>query len=311
MNEFVSGFWGVYIAIMTVVSIVGCAVFLWVQSTRRVKGAKVETTGHVWDEDLAEWNNPLPNWWRWLFYITVVFALVYLALYPGLGLFGGKYGWTSKKQYEEEQAKAEATYGPIYAKYAAMDIPQVAADPAARAIGQNLFLNYCSQCHASDARGSKGFPNLTDGDWLYGGSPEAIQTTILNGRNGAMPTLGAALGPDGVKDAAHYVMSLSGMTSDSIRAARGQETFEKICAACHGRDGKGNQQIGAPNLTDNVWLHGGSEAAIMETVTKGRNSVMPAWKERLGEARVHVVAAYVWSLSNPSAATPAAKSEAR
>jgi cytochrome c oxidase cbb3-type subunit 3 len=298
VSDFTSGFWAVYIAVLTVVSIIACAVFLKTQTVRRVKGAKLDTTGHVWDENLAEWNNPLPKWWVWLFYITIVFALVYLLLYPGLGLFSGAYKWSSVGQYETEMKRAEERFGPIYAKYMAQDIPTVAASPEAQAIGQNLFLNYCAQCHASDARGGKGFPNLTDGDWLWGGSPEAIQTTIANGRNGIMPPWGAVLGADGVKDVANYVLSLSGRTADSIRVARGKEKFQQICAACHGPGGKGNQQLGAPNLTDNVWLYGGGEPTIIETIANGRNAVMPAWKDRLGEAKVHMLAAYVWGLSN-------------
>jgi cytochrome c oxidase cbb3-type subunit 3 len=298
MSDFTSGFWGVYIATVTVVSILACAVFLWMQTTRRVPGAKIDTTGHLWDEDLQEWNNPLPNWWRWLFYITVVFALVYVSFYPGLGIYGGSLGWTQAKQYEDEVKKADATYGPIYAKYAAMDIEQVAGDKEAMGIGQNLYLNYCAQCHASDARGAKGFPNLADGDWLWGGAPKTIEETILNGRTAMMPAQGATLGAEGVKDVAHYVMSLSGMASDSIRSARGKATFGQICAACHGPDGKGNPALGAPNLTDKVWLYGGTEAEIIATIQNGRSGQMPAWKGFLGEPKAHVLAAYVWGLSN-------------
>jgi cytochrome c oxidase cbb3-type subunit 3 len=270
------------------------------QTTKRVPG-KIDTTGHVWDEDLQEWNNPLPNWWRWLFYITVVFSLIYLVFYPGLGFYAGSLGWTQTKQYEDEVKKADANYGPIYAKYAAMDIEKVAADREAMTIGQNLYLNYCAQCHASDARGARGFPNLADGDWLWGGDPKAIQETILNGRTAVMPPQGATLGPEGVKDVAHYVMSLSGMASDSIRVARGKEKFAQVCAACHGPDGKGNPALGAPNLTDKVWLYGGSEADIIATIQNGRTGQMPAWKGFLGEAKAHVLAAYVWGLSNKPA----------
>jgi cytochrome c oxidase cbb3-type subunit III len=299
MSDFTSGFWEIYISVVTVVSVVACGVFLWVQSTRKVSTG---TTGHVWDEDLAEWNNPLPSWWRWLFYITLVFAFVYLALYPGLGIFRGSLGWTQVGQYEQEQKRAEATYGPIYAKYAAMPIEKVAADPAAMAIGQNLYLNYCAQCHASDARGSRGFPNLADGDWQWGGDPKVILETILNGRVGVMPPFGQALGADGVKDVANYVLSLSGAPADSIRVARGKEKFMEVCAACHGPEGKGNPALGAPNLTDKVWLYGAGEPSIIETVTQGRNNVMPAWKDFLGEQKAHVLAAYVWGLSNKAGA---------
>jgi cytochrome c oxidase cbb3-type subunit III len=298
VSDFTSDFWSYYVAIITVASILACALLLWKMSSQKVPGSKTETMGHVWDENLEEYNNPLPNWWRWMFYITIVFALGYLVLYPGLGKFAGTHKWTSTGQYEAEQAKAAETFGPIFAKFTAMDIPAVAADPQAREIGQRLFLNYCSQCHASDARGSKGFPNLTDKDWLYGGDPATIKATITGGRNGVMPPMGAVIGEEGVKAAAHYVMSLSGMTHDSLLADKGKEIFTANCAACHGADGKGNQAIGAPNLTDNVWLYGAGETTISETIRKGRNNHMPAWGEFLGDAKVHILAAYVWGLSN-------------
>ena len=301
MSDFTSGFWEIYIAVVAVASIVGCAVLLRLQSVKRGKGGQVGTTGHVWDEDLKEWNNPLPRWWMWLFYITIVFALVYVVFYPGLAFYGGHLGWTQATQYESENAKAEATYGPIYAKYQAMDIPQIAADPTAMAIGENLFLQICAQCHAADARGSKGFPNLTDSDWLWGGDPAKIEETILNGRTGMMPPHGQVLGAEGAKDTAHYVMSLSGLPNDSIRAVRGKDKFQQICVACHGPEGKGNQALGAPNLTDKIWLYGGSEPDIIASITSGRNGQMPAHKELLGAAKVHVLAAYVWSLSHPEA----------
>jgi cytochrome c oxidase cbb3-type subunit 3 len=307
MSDFVSGFWGYYVAILVIVSIVACALLLKAQSVRPAKGASIDTTGHVWDEDLKEWNNPLPNWWRWLFYITIVFSLIYLAFYPGLGTYGGRLGWSSIKQFEDEVAHADAVYGPLYAKYRDMPITQIATDPAALAIGQSLFLNYCAQCHASDARGSKGFPNLTDTDWLWGGEPKQIEETILGGRNGVMPPWGGALGAEGVKDVAHYVLSLSGSPYDSIRAERGKDKFAQTCAACHGADGKGNQTLGAPNLTDKIWLYGGGEPDIVATIANGRNGHMPAHKDFLGEAKVHVLAAYVWSLSHPEATRPNGK----
>jgi len=306
MAEFTSSFWGVYIAVITVVSIIACAVFLKVQTTARVAG-KVETTGHTWDEDLAEWNNPLPNWWRWLFYITIVFSLVYLALYPGLAVWGGALNWTSSGQYAQERARAEAAVQPLYDRFGKEPLVQLAGNAEARAIGQNLFLTYCAQCHSSDARGGVGFPNLTDPDWLYGGDPEMIEQTILNGRAGVMPPFGPALGGEGAKDVANYVLSLSGLASDSIRAQKGKELFAANCVACHGPDGKGNPAIGAPNLTDKTWLYSSSEATIIETVTKGRNNQMPAFKERLGAERVHILAAYIWGLSHPEATKAAAK----
>ena len=312
MSDFTSGFWSIYISIITIVSIIACGVLLQVMSTRKVPGTQVETTGHSWDEDLVEYNNPLPRWWIWLFYITILFGLVYLVLYPGLGSYGGTFQWTSKKQHEEEVAQGEAQSAPIYDKYAKTDLKQLAADPAALAIGQKLFLNNCAQCHSSDARGGKGYPNLTDTHWIWGGEPEMIKETISNGRKAVMPPWGAVLGDDGVKDMAHYVLSLNGRTFDSLRAARGKEKFATTCVACHGPEAKGNPAIGAEDLTSVVLLHGADEPSLIETIGKGRIDTMPAQKELLGEAKVHILAAYVWSLSNtPGAAAPPAKAGAK
>jgi cytochrome c oxidase cbb3-type subunit 3 len=294
--DFTSGFWGAAIAIVTLASILGCAALLYSQTIRRKPGA-AETTGHTWDEDLAEYNNPLPRWWMWLFYLTVVFALAYLVLFPGLGSFRGTLGWSSQQRYEAEVAAAEREFGPLYERYLKMPLAAVAADPQAREMGQRLFLNNCAQCHGSDAGGSRGFPNLRDGDWLYGGTPERIQESIAQGRSGLMPPQAAAVGTaDDVKDVAAYVLSLSGRTHDGLRAQRGKPRFAAACAACHGIDGKGNTALGAPNLTDRTWLYGGSEATIIETITKGRNGVMPAHQALLGDAKVHLLAAYVLSL---------------
>ena len=307
MSDFTGGFWSLYISVITIASIIACGVLLQAMSTRKVSGSDTKTTGHSWDEDLVELNNPLPSWWIWLFYITIVFGLVYLVLYPGLGTFGGSYQWTSKKQYEEEVAKAEAQSAPMYEKYAKTDLKQLASDPAAMAIGQKLFLNNCAQCHSSDARCGKGYPNLTDADWIYGGEPEMIKETIAKGRQAMMPPWGPILGDDGVKDMAHYVMSLNGRTHDSLRAARGQEKFATTCVACHGAEGKGNPAIGAENLTKVTLLYGADEPALIETIGKGRMSTMPAQLELLGDARVHILAAYVWGVSNSvgAAAAPA------
>ncbi|MBP7581582.1 MAG: cytochrome-c oxidase, cbb3-type subunit III [Vogesella sp.] len=299
MSDFVSDFWGVYIAVVVIVGLVGLTFLLFSQSKTTVKkGEEVQITGHIWDDDLAEYNNPLPRWWMLMFYLTLIFAAVYLVLYPGLGTWKGIRGWTSVGQYKEEKAVAEAKYQPLYDKYLKQDIKAVAADPEAQAMGKRLFQTYCVQCHGSDARGAKGFPNLTDNDWLYGGDDKTIHTTIAAGRMGQMPAFGAAFGEDKVKDVANYAMSLSGKKHDADRAARGKETFTAVCAACHGPDGKGNQAMGAPNLTDNVWLYGGTEKTIIETVTNGRNNQMPAWKDFLGDGKVHLLTAYVYGLSN-------------
>ena len=300
MSEFVSGFWDLYVGIIALVSIVACAVFLKSQSVRRAPGAS-PTTGHLWDEDLAEYNNPLPRWWSWLFYITIVFALAYLALYPGLGSWRGTLGWSQVGQLQEEIAAAEKRFGPLYEKFAAQDVEALAKSPEAAAVGQKLFLNSCAQCHASDGAGSRGFPNLTDRDWLWGGEPKTIKATIAEGRTGMMPPFGAVLGEQGVKDVAHYVMSLSGLTHDSLRKARGEPLFKQTCSACHGAEGKGNPLLGAPNLTDRTWLHGGGEPAIIETITRGRTNQMPAHKDLLSPAKIHLLSAYVFGLSQGAA----------
>ena len=295
MSDFDSGFWDGYIALLTLVSIVACAVFLKSQSVR--KPGPVETTGHRWDEDLAEYNNPLPRWWSWLFYLTIAFSLAYLVLYPGLGSWRGTLGWTQVGQLKDEQQAAERQFGPLYQRFAATEVAALAKNPEALAIGQKLFLNNCAQCHASDGAGSRGFPNLTSGAWQWGGDPATIKTTIAEGRNGVMPPFGAALGEEGVKNVAQYVRSLAGLTADSIRVAFGRDLYRQSCVACHGADGKGNPALGAPNLTDKNWLHGAAEPVVMETIAKGRNSQMPAHKGLLDEAKIHLLTAYVLSLS--------------
>jgi len=298
MADFVSGFWKWYIFVAVVLSFAGIfALVIWMSRGRK-SGEKVATMGHVWDETLEELNNPLPMWWLYLFYATLVFGIAYLLLYPGSGVFGGALGWSEVGQYNSEMKAANDKYGPLFEKYRTEDLKLVAADPDALKMGKRLFLTYCTNCHGSDARGGPGFPNLTDNDWLYGGAPDTIQTTITNGRNGVMPAWGAVLGNEGVVDVANYVMSLSGRTVNADAAAAGKVKFQQICAACHGPDGKGNQAIGAPNLTDNTWLYGGSQATIIKTITYGRNGHMPAHGDFLGEAKVHLLAAYVYSLSH-------------
>ena len=263
--------------------------------------ANANTTGHVWDDDLREMNNPLPRWWVWLFVLTVVFAGVYLALYPGLGSSPGTLNWTSTGQHQAEVDKARATMAPLYAKFASQPAEVLAKDSQAMAIGERLFANNCSGCHGSDARGSKGFPNLTDSDWLYGGTHDKIKETITNGRLGNMPPIAAAVGSaEDVKNVANYVLSLSGSAHNSVAAELGKAKFV-VCAACHGPDGKGNQAIGAPNLTDKIWLHGFGEAAIVAMVTGGKANQMPAQGQRLSAEQIHVLAAYVWNLSQTSA----------
>jgi cytochrome c oxidase cbb3-type subunit 3 len=303
MSDFTSNFWSVYVTALTLIGIIACGILLWMSGRKKVVATADNTTGHVWDEDLVELNNPLPRWWVWLFVMTIVFGLAYLAAYPGLGSFGGKLNWSQKAEYDAEMAKAKADLEPLYARFASMKPEDMAADPQAHAIGERLFMNNCAQCHGSDARGSKGFPNLTDGDWLYGGSPEQIRETMEKGRVGNMPPMAAAVGtPDDVRNLSHYVLSLSGSPHDSLRASLGKPKF-MACAACHGMDGKGNQALGAPNLTDDVWLHGWGEAAITSMINKGKVSEMPAQAGKLTEAQISVLTSYVWGLSHSKAAT--------
>ena len=300
MSDFTSNFWSVFITAVTLVGIIACLVLLWVSGKAKAMTANDNTTGHVWDGDLREMNNPLPRWWVWLFIITVVFSLVYLAMYPGLGNSPGKLSWSQQGQYEAEMAKGEKEVAPLYARFAAMSVQDMARDPQALAIGERVFMNNCAQCHGSDARGSKGFPNLSDGDWLWGGAPEQIKESITKGRMGNMPPMAAAVGtPDDVKNVAHYVLSLSNSPHDSLRASLGKAKFG-ACAACHGMDGKGNPALGAPNLTDDTWLHGWGESAIVAMITNGKVNQMPAQEDKLSAAQIHVLSAYVWSRSGGS-----------
>ncbi len=298
MSDFTSNFWSIYVAAITLVSILACLLLLWFSGKAKAMTASDNTTGHVWDGDLREMNNPLPRWWAWLFVITIVFSFAYLALYPGLGTYSGKLGWTSLGQHKTEMDKGNQEVAPLYAKFSGMAPQEVAKDAQAMAIGERLFMNNCSQCHGSDARGNKGFPNLTDNDWLHGGAPEAIKETLIKGRVGVMPPMAAAVGTaDDVKNLAQYVLSLSGSPHDSVKAALGKPKFA-ACAACHGADGKGMEAIGAPNLSDNIWLHGYGEAAILAMVNQGKTNQMPAQADKLSEAQIHVLASYVWGLSN-------------
>jgi cytochrome c oxidase cbb3-type subunit 3 len=302
MSDFFSGGWSVFIAAATVVGLIACVALLIVAARRRVVGTVDDnTTGHVWDEDLRELNNPLPRWWMGLFVITVLFSVAYLFLYPGLGSFGGSLKWTSTGQYEAEEAKARTALTTLYARFTDMDEKHLAGDVQAMGIGERLFVNNCAACHGSDARGSKGFPNLTDSDWLWGGSFADIQKTIAEGRVGAMPPMGDAIGGgENVRQVAHYVLSLSGSPHDNVAAQLGRSKFT-ACAACHGMDGKGNPALGAPNLTDKVWLHGWGEETIVTMINGGKTNSMPAHASRLTPEQVRVLAAYVWRFSNESA----------
>ncbi|EHD2242902.1 cytochrome-c oxidase, cbb3-type subunit III [Vibrio vulnificus] len=317
-------FWSLWIIVITVGTLVGCAVLLYWCAKDKMGVEEGADMGHEYD-GIRELNNPLPKWWTYLFVGTFIFAAVYLTLFPGLGNFKGVLGWQSSaqtvrtveeskqaianaqsnkqlNQYAKELDDADAYFGEAFRRLAFDDnglrpIPAIAGDNEALKVGQRLFLQNCSQCHGSDARGQKGFPNLTDTAWLYGGEPQAIVTTIMHGRIGQMPAWKDALGEQGVEEVVSYVLSLSGRKVNAREAEAGKARFV-VCAACHGTDGKGNPAVGAPDLTDKDWLFGDSRADITETVMNGRSGVMPAWKDILGEDKVQLVSAYVWSLSN-------------
>jgi cytochrome c oxidase cbb3-type subunit III len=305
MSDFNTDFWSVYVAGLSLVSILACLLLLWVTARKKVVPQADNTTGHVWDDDLREMNNPMPRWWMWLFVVSVVFSLLYLVAYPGLGSYPGELAWSTRGEYASEVEQANRELAPLYAQFTAKKAEDLAGDGNAMAIGERLFMNNCAQCHGSDARGSKGFPSLADADWLYGGAPDKIRETIAQGRRGQMPPMAAAVGtPDDVKNVAHYVLSLSNGPHDSVRAQLGKSKFT-ACAACHGMDGKGNPAMGAPNLTDDVWLHGWGEQAIIGMVNNGKMNEMPAQVGKLTDAQIQVLAAYVWGLSNkPSTARP-------
>jgi cytochrome c oxidase cbb3-type subunit 3 len=301
MSDFNANFWSIYVAGLTLFSIAACLLLLWVTARKKVVPSSDNTTGHVWDGDLREANNPMPRWWMWLFVLSIIFSLMYLVAYPGLGSYPGELKWSTRAEYDAEVDKSTRELAPLYAQFTARKSEDLAGDANAMAVGERLFMNNCAQCHGSDARGTKGFPNLADADWLHGGSPEKIKETLTAGRRGQMPPMGAAVGtPDDVKNVAHYVLSLSKSPHDSLRAQLGKAKFT-ACAACHGMDGKGNQALGAPNLTDDVWLHGWGEQAIVAMVNNGKVNEMPAQVGKLTDAQLHVLATYVWGLSNKAA----------
>ena len=300
--------WSLYVILLVVLNLVATTWLLWWTARKRKSdGNNAETTGHVWDGDLTEYNKPLPRWWIVLFYLTILYSIGYLVWYPGMGNFAGTSGWSSAREHDADKADADARLAQAYGKFDGMAIDQIAMDPEALGFGSRLYANHCAMCHGSDARGATGFPNLTDADWQWGGSPDDILASILNGRQAAMPPLEAVLGgPVGVTEVSAYVQSLSGMKTDPALAAAGQARFA-VCAACHGADGKGNPALGAPNLTDNIWLYASDFDTIGTGIRMGRNGMMPAHLPIIGETRTRIAAAYVWSLSHgdkPAAAAP-------
>jgi len=294
-----SVFWSTVVTIVILLNIIGGYLLIrWVAKPNKGEAKQGEVTGHVWDDDLRELNNPMPRWWLYMFYIGIVWGLIYLLMYPGFANYPGLLGWTSDKKYNDEVSAANEVYGPVFSKYAETPLIELSENKEANLVGQRLFVNYCAQCHGSDAGGSRGYPNLTDNDWIWGGSPADIKHTIANGRNAAMAAWGSILKPIQIEYLAEHIMSLSGRKHKATDAQRGKELFASYCAVCHQADATGNPLLGAPNLADKVWLYGASRNKIIESITHGRTGHMPAHKEFLGEDKVHILAAYVYSLSN-------------
>ena len=294
-----TSFWSWWVILLTTITLVGLFWILFSNRKRDV-GENQRTTGHVYD-GIEEYDNPLPAWWFYLFVITLVWSIGYLIMYPGMGNYKGLLGWTQVGQHEDEVAEAEARYSEMRSRYLAMSIEEIAQDPAVRRMGARMFGNECAQCHGADGQGRYGFPNLADDDWLWGGSPDAIKTTLLHGRQAAMPAWGQVLGDDGIAATTEYVLSLNGRTVDQALAEKGQGIYASYCAACHGQDAKGNTVFGAPNLTNGIWLYGGSREQIAHSLRAGRNGIMPAFGDALTEDKIHIIAAYVYSLSHPAA----------
>jgi cytochrome c oxidase cbb3-type subunit 3 len=292
--------WSLFVIILTVLNIAACVWMLRWTSKPRTANEKIgggADTGHVWDRDLREYNNPLPKWWLWLFYITIAFGVLYLALFPGLGNFAGIKGWTQSNQYAQERAAVEARAAQLLAPLVAMPVAELVNNEQAMSTAHNLFQQNCAQCHGSDGGGAKGFPSLADADWQWGSDADSVVATIAQGRIAAMPAWGQVLGEAGVNEAVAYVQALSGQPADATLAAAGKVRFEQLCAACHGIDGRGNPLLGAPNLTDGVWLYGGDAATLKATLLNGRAGQMPAWDGKLGEQRIKLLAAYVTKLA--------------
>ncbi len=291
-----SSFWSLWVIVLTAITIVLVTWVLFANRTRD-QNTNSSTTGHVYD-GIEEYDNPLPAWWFMMFVITIVFGVGYLIVYPGMGNFPGILGWTQLEQHEREVAAADAKYRDMRDRYLAMPVAEIASDPAVRKMGMRMFANNCAQCHGGDAKGAYGFPNLTDDDWIYGGTPEAIKATLINGRMAAMPAWGAILGDQGIAETTAFVQSLSGREVDKALAEAGSKHYQTYCAACHGADGTGNQALGAPNLANGIWLYGGSTEQISHTLRAGRNGVMPAFKDTLTEDKIHILTAYVYGLNN-------------
>jgi len=291
-----STFWSLWIIVLTVGSIIASWWLIW--ATGRMRNpdeADEETTGHEWD-GIREYNNPMPRWWVNLFYLTIIFSVGYLILYPGLGNFAGVLGWTQEGQYEDEVAEFEERMEPLFSGFREMELTELAEDETALAHGRAVFGNFCATCHGSDARGARGFPNLRDAQWQWGSTPEDILHSIKHGREGVMPGWGDQLGDRGVTETAVYVQQLAGRSADPMLARAGQRHYQQLCASCHGPEGRGMVQLGAPDLTNNLWVYGSSFEAISNAIRNGLHGAMPGHEPIIGEDRSRLVAAYVLSM---------------
>ncbi|MBT4162659.1 MAG: cytochrome-c oxidase, cbb3-type subunit III [Gammaproteobacteria bacterium] len=284
----------IFVIAGTILSMVGF--FLLLHLNRKITGSG-ETTGHDWD-GIQEFDNPLPVWWYWWFVLTLVFGAVYLVYYPGLGNFMGLGNWTQFSQLEESQKIADEKYGPIYAQYRDKSLDELGADPNALNMGRRIFASNCTVCHGARGEGSYGFPNLTDNEWTWGREDADIETTILHGRSASMAPWEQVIGEEGVSQVTEYVLKIAGREVDEAMAGKGKNQFDMFCVACHGPEGKGQKLFGAPDLTNEIWLYGNSRARIADVIGKGRNGIMPAFGERLGEDKVHILAGYIKSLSS-------------
>ena len=304
--------WSIWVIAIVFGSLIACGILIQYSRKTQVHSEETdETTGHEYD-GIQEYDNPLPGWWVMMFWATIIFAFGYIAAY-GLAnmkgflkveVNGEQVHWSQEAQWQNEVEQFEKKVAPLFEGYAATPIVELAKNEEALQTGQRIFASNCSVCHGSTAKGALGFPNLTDNDWLFGGSPEQIVQTITHGRSGMMPAKGLmpAMTDEQLDQTVAYVRSLSGLNHDEAQATAGAPIFAQACAACHGADAKGMHATGAPNLTDDVWLYGGSTKQIEFTIRNGRNGVMPAQQDRLSKEQIHVLATYVYSLSAEQAA---------
>ncbi len=290
-----TSFWSMWIIVLTTITIGGITWILFANRKRESQTTE-KTTGHVYD-GIEEYDNPLPAWWFYMFVLTIVWGVGYLVIYPGMGNFPGIIGWTQIEQHDREVAAADEKYRAMRDRYLALPVEEIASDPAVRKMGMRMFGNNCAQCHGGDAKGSYGFPNLTDNDWIYGGDPDTIKATLVNGRQAAMPAWGSILGDQGIAEVTQYVLSLNGRDADETMTAAGEKHFQTYCVACHGADGAGNPALGAPNLVNGIWLYGGTQEQIAHSLRAGRNGQMPAFKDTLSEDKIHILTAYVYGLN--------------